>query len=85
MTGIVTHFNAKRGFGFVKPLAGDGPDAAHVFFHISAVRSKGGEMPAFPMGAEVSFDLVRGDKGPQCANVELVKVNGRALRKENHQ
>ena len=53
------------------------PDTApEVFFHISAVRSR---VPP-PIGAEVSFVLVRGTKRPQAANVELVILGGAALK-----
>jgi cold shock CspA family protein len=82
VTGIITKFDDKRGFGLIRPLVGDGPDSPPVFFHITAVRMKGNQRPAIPKGAEVSFDLCRGDKGPQAANVTLRKVNGRELRKE---
>ena len=81
MNGIVQMYNAERGFGFVKPMTGDGPNTPLVYFSKCAIsRPKDGPEPAIPPGAEIKFDLVRGDKGPQCANVQLVKVNGRSLR-----
>ena len=77
MNGIVERFNMRRGFGFIRPMAGGGPDAAPIYFHISAVcRPEKGYLPALPNGCEVKFDLVRSDKGPQCANVRLVKLSG---------
>jgi CspA family cold shock protein len=70
VNGIVTCYDNRRGFGFIKPLIGR-PDAApDIFFHASAVR--GGISP--PKGAEVSFLVVRGNRGPQAADVQLVQV-----------
>jgi cold shock CspA family protein len=87
MTGIVKKYNVERGFGFVQPMTGDGPNTPLVYFNKSAIsrpRSRDRKTalePAIPPGAEIQFDLVRGDKGPQCANVRLLQVNGRVLRK----
>lgn len=83
MTGIVVSFNPSKGYGFLQPLVGDGPNATAVYFHASAVcRPKDGTEPALPRGCEVAFDLVRGNKGPQAANVHLVPLNGRVLREK---
>jgi cold shock CspA family protein len=80
MTGIVRRFNGR--YGFVQPLIGD-PNATPVYFHRSAiVREKDTPDPAIPKGVEVSFDLCRGDKGPQAANIKLRKLNGRELRRK---
>ncbi len=75
MNGIVKRYNSRHGFGFIAPLIGKPDTTPEVFFHATAVR--GGA--AIPAGAEVQFDLVRGEKGPQAANVELVRVTTRAL------
>jgi cold shock CspA family protein len=83
VNGIVKKYNVERGFGFVQPMTGDGPNTPLVYFNRNAIsRPKDSPEPAIPRGAEVSFDLVRGDKGPQCANIRLVKVNGRELRRK---
>jgi cold shock CspA family protein len=84
MTGLVTHFNPARGFGFIRPLVGDGPDTPAVYFHVTGVCSEDGTRPALPKGAEVEFDLCRGKKGPQCANIRLRKINGRELRRKEN-
>ncbi len=36
-----------------------------------------------PVGAEVRFVLVRGMKGPQAANVELMELPTRAVIEQN--
>jgi CspA family cold shock protein len=82
MTGIVKKFDERKGYGFVQPLVGI-PDHPGVYFHASAiVRSDEGFRPAIPAGAEVSFDLVRGDQGPQAANVRLRVLDGSVLQRE---
>jgi cold shock CspA family protein len=89
MTGIVTYFNEDRGFGFLRPLIGLGPDAPCVYFHVSSVRKVDGHTPAIPKDAEVRFKLVRGSKGPQAADVELVELHtevlGRGLERKRRE
>jgi cold shock protein len=75
MTGLVKYFDERRGYGFIQPLIGLGPNAPELFFHISAVcRSKPDCRRGVPCGAEVSFKIVRGNKGPQAADVELIEA-----------
>lgn len=83
MNGLIEKYN--RHFGFIRPLCGDGPNAARVWFHRSAVCMKDNIEPALPKGCEVSFDLVRGAKPGtvQGANIHIVPVNGRVLRTLN--
>lgn len=76
MRGIVKSYNEKRGFGFIAPLVGRPDEVRHLFFHISAV--KGGRS-GVPSGAEVEFIVVRGDRGPQAADVELVELPARSV------
>ena len=72
MTGIVVSFNHLRGFGFVKPLIGKPDTVENVFFHISNFRSQNGKRPAPPpVGAELSFDVCRGERGQQACNIEI--------------
>ena len=72
MVGIVRKYDNVRGFGLIMPLIGKPDSAALVFFHVSAIAGRTpGEDPAIPTGAEVEFDLCRGDRGPQAANVTL--------------
>jgi cold shock CspA family protein len=79
MNGIVKRFDGNRGFGFIQPLCGD-KRAPEVYCHISAVKCRRGQQPAAPpIGAEVKFKLVRGERGPQAAEVELVELGRAAL------
>jgi hypothetical protein len=34
-----------------------------------------------PVGAEVRFKLVRGERGPQAADIQLVELSGNSLRR----
>jgi CspA family cold shock protein len=67
MDGIVRFFDPSRHFGFIQPLVGKPDSTPDVYFHASAVQ--GGA--CIPAGAEVSFRVVRGDKGPQAADVTM--------------
>jgi cold shock CspA family protein len=71
MNGIVKMFDERLGYGFITPLIGKPGATAPVFFHASAVRGR----MAIPAGAEVSFVLCRGDKGPQAGDVRLLPLN----------
>ena len=61
--GIVKWFNSDKGFGFIAPEAG-GDD---VFVHHSAIKGEG--YKSLFEGERVQFDVVRGPKGNQAANV----------------
>jgi cold shock CspA family protein len=79
MTGIIKRYDDKKRYGFIMPLVGK-PDAVqHVFFHASAGVVRNGRQPTFPVGAQVRFRLVRGEPGPQCADIELVELGGNSL------
>ncbi len=73
MNGLVRRFNHYRGYGFIEALTGHPGSNPEFFFHASACR--GGIAP--PIGAEVRFRVVRGEKGPQAAAVEVVGVRAR--------
>jgi cold shock CspA family protein len=78
MTGIVKTFNGR--YGFISPLVGKPGETPEVYFHATAVKGKRGGIPA---GAEVSFKLVRGEKGPQAAEVEAREVSwGKFVREQ---
>jgi CspA family cold shock protein len=62
-TGTVKWFNDAKGFGFVTPEGG-GED---VFAHFSAIQ--GGGFKSLKEGQKVSFEVVRGPKGLQAANI----------------
>jgi CspA family cold shock protein len=55
--GTVKWFNDQKGFGFI--TSDNGQD---VFVHHSGINSQG--FKTLPEGAEVSFQLEKGDKGP---------------------
>jgi CspA family cold shock protein len=61
-TGTVKWFNAKKGFGFISDEEGN-----DVFVHFSALVMDG--FKVLEEGEKVQFEVVKGDKGPQAANV----------------
>jgi cold shock CspA family protein len=70
MNGIVRRFSLEDKYGFIQPLIGKPDTTPDIFFHLSACRF--GAAP--PVGAEVRFKVVRGEKGIQCADIELVRI-----------
>ena len=63
--GKVKWFNEAKGFGFIEQDSG--PD---VFVHFSAIQGEG--FKTLIEGDRVSFDVVKGPKGPQAENVRKV-------------
>ncbi len=61
--GKVKWFNAEKGFGFIEREGGN-----DVFVHFSAIEMDG--FKTLEEGAEVVFNVVDGEKGPQAANVQ---------------
>lgn len=61
-TGTVKWFNAKKGFGFISDEEGN-----DVFVHFSALLMDG--FKVLEEGEKVQFEVVKGEKGPQAANV----------------
>jgi len=60
--GKVKWFNASKGYGFISQ-----EDGSDVFVHFSAIQGEG--FKTLDEGQEVEFDVIKGAKGPQAANV----------------
>jgi len=60
--GKVQWFNASKGYGFISQ-----EDGSDVFVHFSAIQGDG--FKTLDEGQEVEFDVIKGAKGPQAANV----------------
>lgn len=61
-TGRVKWFNDSKGFGFLEQEQGE-----DIFVHFSAISGEG--FKSLAEGDAVSFDIVKGPKGLQAANV----------------
>lgn len=60
--GTVKWFNAAKGYGFISRQSGE-----DVFVHFSAIQSDG--YKSLNEGQAVEFEVVKGPKGLQAANV----------------
>ncbi|MGO1043277.1 cold-shock protein [Clostridioides difficile] len=63
--GIVKWFNNEKGFGFISIEGGD-----DVFAHFSAIQTSG--FKSLEEGQQVSFDIVKGARGPQAENITVL-------------
>ena len=64
--GTVKWFNAEKGFGFITSEEGN-----DLFVHFSEIQKDG--FKTLEEGEKVTFDVKEGQKGPQAANVVVVK------------
>ncbi|MEK6599932.1 MAG: cold-shock protein [Deltaproteobacteria bacterium] len=60
--GTVKWFNESKGYGFLEQESGE-----DVFVHFTAISGDG--FKTLKEGQKVQFDVVKGPKGPQAANV----------------
>ncbi|MCF8567382.1 cold-shock protein [Alicyclobacillus tolerans] len=64
--GTVKWFNGDKGFGFISVEGGN-----DVFVHFSAIQSDG--FRTLEEGQVVEFEIVEGQRGPQAANVVVIR------------
>ena len=65
INGIVKWFNNEKGFGFISVEGGD-----DVFVHFTAIQTDG--FKSLEEGQQVSFNIVKGARGPQAENVTIL-------------
>ncbi|WDF56957.1 cold-shock protein [Mucilaginibacter sp. KACC 22063] len=64
--GTVKWFNEAKGFGFITPE----DSKEDLFAHHSEIKDK--SLRSLGEGQRVSFDVKRGAKGPEAANIEII-------------
>ncbi|CAI2181224.1 14452_t:CDS:2 [Funneliformis geosporum] len=66
--GKVKFFNCQKGYGFIIPQNLGLGEKVEVFVHHTAIHNNGG-FKSLAEGEDVEFDLIKGPKGLQAANV----------------
>ena len=61
-TGTVKWFNREKGYGFITSDTGEA-----IFVHHTAINQQG--FRSLEEGDKVTFEVVKGQKGPQASNV----------------
>ena len=65
-SGTIGRYFDQKGFGFIKPDAGE----KDLFVHITEVKTEG--VSSLTEGQRVTYEEIEGQKGPKAVNVELV-------------
>lgn len=65
VSGVIKFFDRKKRFGFI--IAKD----HEYFFHVAATRPR--DFKALQDGVAVTFNIIKGKKGPQADQIEIVK------------
>ena len=63
--GVVKWFNSEKGFGFISVDGGE-----DVFAHFTAIQCDG--YKTLEEGQKVSFNIVKGARGPQAENITIL-------------
>ncbi|WP_323844399.1 cold shock domain-containing protein CspD [Microbulbifer magnicolonia] len=71
-TGTVKWFNNAKGYGFI--LADEGGE--DLFAHYSAIQMEG--YRTLKAGQQVTFDIIKGDKGYHAANISALTATDAA-------
>jgi len=68
VNGTVKWFNSEKGFGFIQ----QDDNGKDVFVHYRQINSNGYDRVTLEEGQKVSFEVGKGEKGPQAENVTIL-------------
>ena len=74
VTGVVKFYNPNKNFGFIT-----GDDGKDYFVHESGLK----EGVVITEGDKVSFEVVKGDKGPKAEQVEKINEDAEESSEED--
>jgi CspA family cold shock protein len=63
--GVIKWFNEKKGYGFIT-----NEDGTDVFVHYTGIEGDG--FRTVSEGAQVEFEIEKGDKGPRAVSVKII-------------